>query len=207
MSKKFLTIGLVVLLAMTCVFAYSGEIKVGFSAGAGSDNVIFTKETNSVTGIVLGGNVNGIFQYGLSDSSYVKLEVGLNTYNAAAIYVNDVKVEEYDEINLDRKPNAVFYLGYAYSFPLFSSSIIEYETSVGLQGMAGSCFTSNDFNFSLGIGVEETFIFNINNSFAITSSARTGIQLFNTNKELVNYLSDGFRAIPVYFTLGATYSI
>jgi len=206
MSKRFLTLVLVALLAMTCAFAYRGEIKIGISGGAGSDNVLFESSKGSVTGIVLGGNITGVFQYGLSDSSSVKLEVGLNAYDEAAIYVNDDKVATYEGINLDRDPNAVFYLGYAYSMPLFGDGFVEWEVGAGLQGMAGSCFTSNDFNLSLGLGLEETFIFNISDSFAITSSTRAGIQLLNTNKELVDYLSDGYRAIPVYFTSGVTYS-
>ncbi len=73
--------------------------------------------------------------------------------------------------------------------------------------MAGSCFTSNDFNLSLGLGLKETFIFNITDSFAITSSTRAGIQLFNTNKEMTEYFSNGYRQIPVYFTAGVTYSL
>lgn len=209
MSKKFVTMVLVALLAMTCVFAYKGEIKVGLNAGVGSDNAVFEASDGSkVTCIILGANVTGSVHYGLSDSSYVKLELGLNTYNEAAFYVNDTQVASYTGIEDERKPNCVYYLGYVYNMPLGRNGIFEWEFGAGLQGMLGSCLTSNDFNFSLGIGVEETMIFNITNNIAITATTRSGVQILNTNKELKDFLSGlNLLSIPVYFTAGVTYSL
>lgn len=61
MNKKIFTVILVVLLAMTCAFAYKGEIKVGLSAGAGSNNVSYDDEINRLIGILMGGNLTALF--------------------------------------------------------------------------------------------------------------------------------------------------
>ncbi len=205
MNKKFLTIVLVVLLAMTCAFAYKGEIKVGLSGGAGSNNVAYDDGDNRLTGILMGGNLTASVHYGLSDSSYVKLEAGVNTYNTGAIYINGEKKKDYDE---ERDPNAVFYLGYVYNMTIGRSGLFEWELGAGLQGIAGSTFKGNDFNLSLGIGFEETVIFNITNNIALTATTRTGIQFVNTNKSFADWLkSVNSLSIPVYFTAGATYSL
>ncbi len=201
MSKKILTIGLVVLLAMTCAFAYSGEIKVGINAGVGSDN----RSQNNTNILELGGNVTGCVYYGLSDSTFVKFELGLNTYSIGATYYNGKENSEYD---LDRNPNAVFYLGFVYNLPLGRNGLFEWELSAGLQGLAGSSFFDDKFNLSLGLGVEETIIFNLTNSFAITTSTRTGVQFVNTNKDVASSLEKYDQtAIPVYITVGANYSL
>lgn len=205
MNKKLFTVILVVLLAMTCAFAYKGEIKIGLSAGAGSNNVSYDDSTNRLTGILLGGNLTASVHYGISDDSYVKLEAGVNTYNTGAIYVNGEKYKDYDE---ERDPNAVFYLGYVYNMTIGSSGMFEWEIGAGLQGIAGSNFKGNDFNLALGLGFEETFIFNITNNLALTSTTRAGIQFVNTNKDFADWLkSVNSLSIPVYFTAGVTYSL
>lgn len=206
MNKKVFTVVLVILCAMTCVFAYRGETKLSFNLGAGSDNVAYDDGTNKANGIVLGGNATVAIQYGISDDSYTKVEVGFNTYNDGAIYVNGKKTDEY--VIEDRNPNCVFYLGYVYNMNLGNNGIVEWETSFGLQGAAGSCFKTNDFNLSLGLGVEEVIIVNITNNLGINFGLRSGIQFVNTNTEFVDWLNDcRSLSIPVFITAGVTYSL
>lgn len=206
MNKKVFTTILVVLIAMTCAFAYKGEIKVGLDLGVGSDNVAYDDGTNKATGIVLGGNLTGSVQYGLSDSLAFKAELGFNTYSDGAIYLNGEVYQNY--VITDRNPNCVFYFGYVYNMALGNSGLFEWETSVGLQGAAGSCFKGNDFNLSLGLGFEETFLFNITKSLSVNLTTRAGIQFINTNSEFAKWLSDcNSLSIPVFMTAGVTYSL
>ncbi len=206
MNKKVFAIVLIVLIAMTSAFAYKGETKIGLDIGTGSDNLAYDDNKNRATAIEMGANITGSIQYGLSDSSAVKFELGLNTYSEGTIYVNDKADKVYDIS--DRDPNAVFYLGLVYNLSIGRSGLFEWEFGAGLQGTAGSCFLGNKQNLSLGIGFEESFVFNISNSFAITATTRAGIQFVNTNKEYRDYLeSVNSLSIPVYITAGVTYSL
>ena len=208
MNKKVFALVLVVLLAMTCVFAYKGETKIGIDLGVGSDNAAYDDNKHKVTAIVLGGNVTASVQYGLTESSAIKAEVGFNTYSEGVIYVDDVAVETYDNINLERQPNCVFYIGYVYNLPIGRNDLFEWEFGAGLEGEIGSSFVNNDFNLGLGIGFEETFIFNVTSNLAITATTRTGIRFVNTNNTMSSYLAEtNMLSIPVFMTAGVTYSL
>jgi hypothetical protein len=206
MNKKVFTTILVFLIAMTCAFAYKGEIKVGLDLGVGSDNVAYDDGTNKATGIVLGGNLTGSVQYGLSDSLAFKAELGFNTYSDGAIFVNDEQKYNYEIA--DRNPNCVFYFGAVYNLSIGRSGLFEWEFGAGLQGTAGSCFKTNAFNLSLGLGFEETFIFNVTDNIAVTATTRAGVQVVNTNSEFANWIKEcDSMSIPVYMTAGVTYSL
>ena len=208
MNKKVFTMILVVLLAMTFVFASRGETKVSLNLGVGSDNVAYDsdKPNEKLNGIVIGGNATVAVQYGLSSDDYLKAEIGFNTYSDGAIYLNGEVYQNY--VITDRNPNCVFYFGYVYNMALGNSGLFEWETSVGLQGAAGSCFKGNDFNLSLGLGFEETFLFNITKSLSVNLTTRAGIQFINTNSEFAKWLSDcNSLSIPVFMTAGVTYSL
>ena len=206
MNKKIFTMVLVALLAMTCVFAAKGDVKVGLDLGVGSDNVAYDDGNNRANAITIGLNVTGSVKYCVSDSVFVKAELGFNTYTEAAIYVNDVR--KYDTELADRNPNCVFYAGAVYNIPIGRSELFEWEFGAGLQGTAGSCFKTNDFNLSLGLGFEETVIFNLTKELSFTATTRAGIQVFNSNTKYANWLKDrDSKSIPVYMTLGATYSL
>lgn len=209
MNKKVFALVLVVLLAMTCVFAYKGETKIGIDLGVGSDNAAYDDgktKSNTATLIELGGNVTASIQYGLSESSAIKAEVGFNTYSEIAIFANNENMGQ-GTIE-DRNPNCVFYLGYVYNMPIGRNDLFEWEFGAGLEGAVGSWLAGNDFNLALGIGFEETFIFNVTSNLAITATTRAGIRFVNTNKDCADFLANSSSlSIPVFMTAGVTYSL
>ena len=201
MNKKVLTLVLVVFLAMTCVFAYRGEIKVGLNLGAGLDGWSKSNSgSKNDVGLYAGFYGTGTFQYGLTDSFSIKAEVGVNTFSQIIRNGKATSVSS-------RTANVLASVAAVYDLPI--DRIFAMDVQVGLDSIIGKPAVSSDgSNVALGLGLGTGFIVNCTDEIAVSLRVKLPIYLINTNSAYRETISNGnYTLLGAQCNLGITYSL
>lgn len=201
MNKKVLTLVLVVFLAMTCVFAYRGEIKVGLNLGAGLDGWSKSNSgSKNDVGLYAGFYGAGTFQYGLTDSFSIKAEVGVNTFSQIIRNGKATSVSS-------RTANVLASVAAVYDLPI--DRIFAMDVQVGLDSIIGKPAVSSDgSNVALGLGLGTGFIVNCTDEIAVSLRVKLPIYLINTNSAYRETISNGnYTLLGAQCNLGITYSL
>ncbi len=206
MNKKILTIVLVVLLAMTCVFAYKGEMQVGLNLGSGFDGygMMIDKDTTKVS-LYNGLYAAGTFQYGLTDSLYAKAEVGVNTFFR---FISAEAGEDPSSTDTDsRTPNVLVSAALVYDIPI--GRIFAIDLQIGVDSIIGKpSYGSETFNASIGLGFGSSLVFNITDDLSISSNSKLAVYFVNTNSAYRDALTKGdVVLVGVQNNVGITYSL
>ena len=208
MNKKILTIVLVVLLSMTCAFAYKGEMKVGANLGYGLDGWGYSISTtsNDVTVKVYGGiYVAGTFQYGLTNSLYAKAEVGINAFNN--FITSSTGETLYSVKTNSRTPNALVSVALVSEIPL--SEFFSFDLQASIDSIIGKpSIGAEKFNASIGLGLGLSFAVNITNDLSLSYNSKVSVYFANTNstygKIIANY---DYILVGAQNNIGITYSL
>ena len=201
MNKKVLTLVLVVFLAMTCVFAYRGEIKVGLNLGAGLDGWSKSNSgSKNDVGLYAGFYGAGTFQYGLTDSFSIKAEVGVNTFSQIIRNGKATSVSS-------RTANVLASVAAVYDLPI--DRIFAMDVQVGLDSIIGKPAVSSDgSNVALGLGLGTGFIVNCTDEIAVSFRVKLPIYFINTNSAYRETISNGkYTLLGAQCNLGITYSL
>ena len=203
MNKKVLTLVLVVFLAMTCVFAYRGEIKVGLNLGAGLDGWSKSNSgSKNDVGLYAGFYGAGTFQYGLTDSFSIKAEVGVNTFSQF------IKSNSNPVSTNSRTANVLASVAAVYELPL--DRIFAMDVQVGLDSIIGQPAVGSGYgsNVAIGVGLGTGFIVNCTDEIAVSLRVKLPIYLINTNSAYGETISNGkYTLLGAQCNLGITYSL
>lgn len=208
MNKKILAIVLVVLLAMTCAFAYRGEMKVGANLGYGLDGWGYSTSTTSsdVTVKLYGGiYAAGTFQYGLTNSLYVKAEVGVNTFYE---FITSTTGGTPSKVKTDsRTPNALVSAALVYELPIGKLFALDFQ--VGVDSILGKpSIGAEKFNASIGAGFGSGFVVNITDDISLSYNSKISLYFANTNSAYRDIISNNnYILVGAQNNIGITYSL
>lgn len=204
MNKKILTIILVVLLAMANVFAYRGEVKIGANLGADGWGKSIDEDHTDV--LVQGGvYAAGVVSYGLSDTVYLKSELGINTFSK---YVRSTTGSETATGSTNRTPIGLLSVAAVYNIPI--GKILDINFQAGIDSSFGKPFYNTEvpFNISIGLGLGAEFAFNITDEMAITLNSKLAFYFFNTDSTYRNSVSaNNVILVGAQNNIGITYSL
>lgn len=206
MNKKILTIILVVLLAMANVFAYRGEVKIGANLGAGADGWGKSIDEDHTDVLVQGGvYAAGVVSYGLSDTVYLKSELGINTFSK---FVRSTTGSETATGSTNRTPIGLLSVAAVYNIPI--GRILDINLQAGIDSSFGKPFYNTEvpFNISIGLGLGAEFAFNITDEMAITVNSKLAFYFFNTDSTYRNSVSaNNVILVGAQNNIGITYSL
>ncbi len=208
MNKKILTVVLVVLFAVTSVFAYKGEMKVGASMGLGFDGWGYTineDEKTSQVGMYGGFCGSANFQYGLTNSLYLKGEVGINTFSK---YVKVKTNEEPVFPNVSpRKPNFLVSAAVVYDIPI--GTILNIDLQIGVDTAIGKpSYGSEESDIAIGLGLGLGLGFNITQQISLGLNAKLSAYMANTNAKYAELLkADEVALLGLQNNIYVTYSL
>ncbi len=208
MNKKFLTIVLVVLLTMTSVFAYRGEMKVGANLGYGLDGYGYSvSPTSSDVTVKLYGGIYaaGTFQYGLTDSLYAKAEVGVNTFYEFITSTTGGTPSRVDTNS--RTTNALVSAALVYDIPI--GRIFAIDLQIGVDSILGKpSVGAEKFNASIGVGFGSGFVVNITDDISLSYNSKISLYFANTNSAYRDVISkNDYILIGAQNNIGITYSL
>ncbi len=206
MNKKVLTVVLVVLLAMTSVFAYSGEMKVGLNLGSGVDGYGQSVGESSADATLYSGfYASGVFQYGLTDSLSVKAEVGLNTFSQ---FVRSTTGKDASTTKTDsRTANVIVSAAVVYDLPI--GKLFAIDLQLGADAIMGKpSLGSEKFNISMGMSLGSALVLNFNEQIALNINSKVALYFANSNKAYREALAKTTTVlIGVQNNIGVTYSL
>lgn len=206
MNKKILTIILVVLLAMANVFAYRGEVKIGANLGAGADGWGKSIDEDHTDVLVQGGvYAAGVVSYGLSDTVYLKSELGINTFSK---FVRSTTGSETATGSTNRTPIGLLSVAAVYNIPI--GRILDINLQAGIDSSFGKASYGSErpFNISIGLGLGAEFAFNITDEMAITLNSKLAFYFFNTDSTYRNSVSaNNVILVGAQNNIGITYSL
>jgi opacity protein-like surface antigen len=180
MNKKVLVFALVLVLAVTSIFAAKSDMKVGAQLGYGGRS--FTESLNGDSMTCIGNGFYGAFtfEYGITDAVSVKAEAGINTMGHVKAKVNSGKTS-------DPSPYAT-----PVNFAIFAGAMYNYEISkeitayggAGVDMMIGNITEEDDSsNTAIGLGLELGASYKINKQFSVNVGGKFGWHFINTNKD------------------------
>ena len=206
MNKKFFTIVLVVLLAMTCVFAYKGEMKVGANLGVGVDGTGKSIDKNTTETRLYGGLYGaGTFQYGLTDGLYVKAEVGANNFS---LFYHTISGKDPVSVETDsRTTNVIVSAGLLYDIPI--GRIFAIDLQLTAETIFGKpAYSSETSNVAYGVGFGSAAVFNITDDFSVNFNSKFSIYIASSNSEYAKIVKDnGLILVGAQENIGFTYSL
>ena len=206
MNKKILTVVLVVLLAMTCAFAYKGEMKVGANLGVGLDGWGQAIDDDHADVLLYGGLYGaGTFQYGLTEGLYVKAEVGVNNFTKGYRSITGQEVKEFSTDS--RTPNVIVSAGLLYDIPI--GRIFAIDLQVSAETIFGKpSYGSEKSNVAYGVGFGSALVFNITDDISLNFNSKFSIYLASSNADYAKILNDGdIVLVGAQDNIGFTYSL
>ena len=190
MNKKVLVLALVLVLAVTSVFAAKSDMKVGAQLGYGGRNLIIHAEYEGGS-TVFNNGFYGVFtfEYGVTDAISVKAEAGINTMghtNSKAELSGSTWYKDSDATPV----NFALFVGAMYNY-----SINKELTAYGGAGIdmligkwrADSTGSYINTNTAIGLGFEAGASYKINKQFSVNAGAKFAWQFINACEDFKKY--------------------
>lgn len=210
MNKKVFVLVLVVLLAMTCAFAYKGEMKVGANIGYGADgwgqSTTSSGNTNTRVALDAGLYAAGTFQYGIANDFYFKAEVGVNTFSKHGYSDNGEKSKVIDS---DRTANVIASVAILYDIPI--GKIFAIDLQIGADtifGMPSYWNSKYKKNVGCGLSFGSGVAINFTDDFALNFNSKVTVYFSCLDSDYAKMVSDlGLILIGLQENIGITYSL
>ncbi len=196
MSKKIFVIALVLVLAVSSVFAGSlftakktSDVKIGAQLGYGARSfTVAGKETfkgASVNYLNSGFYGAFTFEYAMNENLSLKAEAGVNTMGTTKTTTTLAgKSATSDKASSNTPVNFTVFAGALYNIPL-NKELTAYVGG-GVDMMIGKLSSAEDAktNAAIGLGVEAGASYAIDKNLAVNGGAKFGWHFVNTNDDV-----------------------
>ncbi len=196
MNKKVIVIALVLVLAVSSVFASSlftakktSDVKIGAQLGYGARSFTVTGkgETFKDTSVnYLNSGFYGAFtfEYAMNEKLSLKAETGVNTMGTAKITTTVGSGKTASTASSSTPINFTVFTGLLYNIPL-NKELTVYAGG-GVDMMIGKVSNTEDAktNAAIGLGAEAGASYAIDNKLAINAGAKFGWHFVNTNDDV-----------------------
>jgi opacity protein-like surface antigen len=207
MNKKVLVIALVLVLAVSSVFAAKADMKVGAQLGYGGRSL--TATDNNLRATLASNGFYGAFtfEYGVTDAISVKAEAGINTMGTMVLYMKNTKTGE--TANPTESPyktpvNFTLFVGALYNYAINKEFTVYGGAGIDvLMGLAAEDM-DDTFNAGIGLGLELGASYAIDKQLSVNVGGKFGWHFINTNE---NYKDEKFTGLAYKAYAGVTYSI
>lgn len=222
MNKKVLVIALVLVLAVSSVFAgslftakKSSNVKLGAQLGYGARSVTAAlKDTSSKTSynyLNMGFYGAFTFEYAMNNNLSLKAEAGVNTMGKAKTTGTLAGVAITPKTASSNTPvNFTVFAGALYNIPL--NKELSIYAGGGVDMMIGKLSANDDakVNAAIGLGAEAGVSYAIDKNWAVNAGGKFGWHFLNTNDDVADLSSSDKHSITnlsYKFYAGVTYAL
>ena len=204
MNKKVLVLALVLVLAVTSVFAAKSDMKVGAQLGYGGRTAIENMEDGEVYKLINNGFYGAFtFEYGITDEISVKAEAGINTMGGLKVKYDDVVDDDWDPTPV----NFTLFAGAFYNYAI-NKEITVYG-GAGLDMLIGKFEKESDdkADVGFGLGLEAGASYKINKQISVNAGGKFAWHFVNTSNFWYYNPGSKINQLTYKAYAGVTYSL